>query len=257
MMGAAMGVRVGPATVTTDLRLRDLFTALAAGWRDFIANAKFGLFFAAIFVGGGLGLAYLLFSRGEFFWVIPATAGFPLLAPFAAAGLYEISRRREAQLPISWGTVLGAVRAGDGQLPVMGMIVFVIFSFWVILAHTVFGIFLGPSDLGADPLATLMSIEGLSMLVVGSIVGGVVALFLFAIMVVSLPMMIDREVDFITAMIVSVKSVTTNTFTMLVWAAMVAALLFLAMLPAFAGLFLVLPLLGHATWHLYRRAISF
>lgn len=256
-MAAAMGVQFGPATIASDLGLKDLFAALAAGWRDFIAHPKFGLFFAAIFVGGGLGLAYFLFSRGEVFWLIPATAGFPLLAPFAAAGLYEISRRREAQMPISWEPVLGAVRAGDGQLPVMGMIAFVIFSFWVILAHAVFGIFLGPADLGADPLATLTSVEGLSMLLVGSIVGGIVALFLFAIMVVSLPMIIDREVDFITAIVVSVKCVTTNLLTMLVWAVMVAALLFIAMLPAFAGLFLVLPLLGHATWHLYRRAISF
>lgn len=152
--------------------------------------------------------------------------------------------------------MLSAVKSGDGQLPVMGVIAFVIFSFWVILAHTVFGVFLGQAGLGPQPFETLLSMTGLAMLAVGSAIGGIIALFLFSIMVVSLPMIIDREIDFITAIIVSVKSVTTNGVTMLVWAATVAALLCVAMLPGFVGLFLVLPILGHATWHLYRRTIS-
>ncbi|TNE34857.1 MAG: DUF2189 domain-containing protein [Alphaproteobacteria bacterium] len=256
-MEAGAKVRIGPATIASDLALKDLFIALGAGWRDFRSDPKYGLFFAAIFVGGGLGLAYFLLSRGEVFWLIPAAAGYPLLAPFAAAGLYEISRRHESGKDLGWGPVLGAVKAGDGQLPVMGVIAFVIFSFWVILAHTVFGVFLGQAGLGAAPLETLMSTAGLAMLVVGSAIGSIIALFLFSIMVVSLPMMIDREVDFITAIIVSVKSVTSNGPIMLIWAMFIAVLLFLAMLPGFMGLFLVVPLLGHATWHLYRRVISY
>ena len=256
-MDTAATVQVGPATIASDLAVKDLFAALGAGWRDFRTYPKYGLFFAAIFVGGGLALAYFLFNRGEFFWLIPAAAGYPLLAPFAAAGLYEVSRRREAGEPLGWGPVLGAVKAGDGQLPVMGVIAFVIFSFWVILAHTVFGVFLGQSGLGSAPLETLVSPTGLAMLAVGSAIGGIIALFLFAIMVVSLPMMIDREVDFITAIIVSVKSMTNNGPIMVIWAVIIAALLFIAMLPGFIGLFLVVPLLGHATWHLYRRAISY
>ncbi len=256
-MQTAASVRVGPATIATDLTVRDLFAALGAGWRDFRTYPKYGLFFAAIFVSGGLALAYFLISRGEFFWLIPAAAGYPLLAPFAAAGLYEISRRHVGGEPLGWGPVLGAVKAGDGQLPVMGVIAFVIFSFWVILAHTVFGVFLGQSALGAAPLETLMSATGLAMLAVGSAIGGIIALFLFAIMVVSLPMMIDREVDFITAIVVSVRCVSANRLTMAVWAIMIAVLLTVAMLPGFIGLFLAVPLLGHATWHLYRRAISY
>lgn len=102
-MGTTAPVQVGPVKIASDLALKDLFAALGAGWRDFLSYPLFGLFFAAIFVAGGLGLAYFLLDRGELFWLIPAAAGFPLLAPFAAAGLYEISRRHAADEPVSWG----------------------------------------------------------------------------------------------------------------------------------------------------------
>ena len=248
--------RVGPVRIAGDLKLADLRHALAAGWRDYRAHPAYGLFFSAIYVALGLFLYVVLVRRGEVFWVIPAVAGFPLLAPFAAAGLYEVSRRREHGLPLSWGVVLGAVRSGDGQLPVMGMIAFVLFSFWVILAHAIFGLFLGQNGLGSQPLEVLLSPAGLSMLLVGGLVGGVVALVLFMMTVVSLPLLVDREVDFITAIVASIRAVTSNGFTMLFWAALIAVLLFAAMLPLLLGLFLVLPVLGHATWHLYRRTVA-
>ncbi|WFL78201.1 DUF2189 domain-containing protein [Altererythrobacter arenosus] len=254
-MSALARNRVGQYEVASDLSFGDLSAAVAAGWRDFRAAPLYGLFFAAIFAAAGIGLSYYFYNRGELAWLIAAAAGFPLLAPFAAAGLYEVSRRRLSGDSIGWGPVLGAVKAGDGQLPVMGVIAFVIFAFWVILAHTVFGVFLGQSGLGATPLQTLLTPAGLGMLGVGSAIGGIVALFLFAITVVSLPMLIDREVDFITAIIVSVRVVQLNTFLMLSWAVIIALLAFAAMAPAFVGLLVVLPLLGHATFHLYRRAV--
>lgn len=244
-----------PVLVSDDLSIGDLILGLSAGWRDFLRCPAYGIFFAAIFVAGGWFLTFVLASRSAWFWLIPAAAGFPLLAPFAAAGLYEISKRRLSGEPITWPVVLGAVRNGDGQLPVMGVIAFVIFSFWVILAHTVFGVFLGQSGLGADPLNVLLSPAGLGMLAVGSTIGAIVAFFLFTIMVVSLPMLIDREVDFITAIITSVRTVRTNLFVMISWAVIVAAIMVAAMLPGFVGLFLALPLLGHATFHLYRRIV--
>ncbi len=247
--------KVGQVELASDLTLGDLREALAAGWKDFRKAPQFGLFFSVIFVGAGLALTYYLINRGEMAWLIGAAAGFPLLAPFAAAGLYEVSRRRLAQEPVTWAPILAAVRAGDGQLPVMGVIAFVIFAFWVILAHTVFGVFLGQAGLGVHPFQTLITPAGLAMLGVGSLIGGIVALFLFAITVVSLPMLIDREVDFITAIIASVRLVQLNTFVMLVWAVLIALLVFAAMLPAFLGLVIVLPVLGHATFHLYRRAV--
>lgn len=243
-------------SVTSELSLADLRLALAAGWRDFAAYPKFGLFFASFFVTAGIMLAYLLGSKGETAWLIPAAAGFPLLAPFTAVGLYEVSRRREAGLPLSWASVLGALRGrGDEQILSMGVIIFVAFGFWIIVAHGVFAIFLGESGLGPNPIDVLSSTAGIAMLLVGSISGGMMALAFYTITVMSLPMLVDRDVDFLTAIIASLQAIRSNRFVLLAWAALVALLLFVAMIPLFLGLLVVLPTLGHATWHLYRRTI--
>jgi uncharacterized membrane protein len=250
-------VEVAPVRVSGCLGFADLRAALSAGWRDFRAAPMFGLFFATVYVAGGLALAWVLSSRGGIEWLLLAGCGFPLVAPFTAVGLYEVSRRREAGLPLSWPAILGAIRArGDDQVLMMGFVVFIAFAFWVVLARGIFAIFLSGTGVGTPTLDLFLHGPGLAMLLVGGLVGALVALAFFAITVVSLPMLIDRKVDFITAIIVSLGTVRSNTAVMLAWAAIVAALLFLAMLPAFFGLFLVLPVLGHATWHLYRRAVE-
>jgi uncharacterized membrane protein len=232
----------------------DLKWALAAGWADFRAAPQFGLFFGGIYVGAGLLLGWALFTRSAVAWLVPAAAGFPLLAPFCAVGLYEVSRRREAGLSLPWGAVLGALRGhGDEQILSFGVIIFVAFGFWLMIAHAIFAIFL--SDSGTESLAFLMSSTGLIMLAVGSAVGALLALGFYAVTVVSLPMLVDRDVDFMTAIITSLAAVRDNGRVLLGWAILIAATLFLAMLPAFLGLFVALPVLGHATWHLYRRAV--
>ncbi|WP_199503675.1 DUF2189 domain-containing protein [Qipengyuania sp. YIM B01966] len=242
--------------VASDLTIGDLARALKAGWRDFLAYPLFGLFFAGLYVAGGVLLYVSLSARDALAWLIPITAGFPLLAPFIAAGLYEVSRRREAGERLSWGGVLGALRGrGDEQLLMMGGFVFVAFSFWIIIAHGIFAIFLADAAIEADPLGWLLSTNGLLMLAVGGAAGALMAFALYSITVISLPMLIDQDVDFITAMIASMKTVQANTFVMLVWAALMSVLLFLSMAPLFLGLLVVLPVLAHATWHLYRRAI--
>lgn len=249
--------QVAPVTVAQDLKVSDLGLALAAGWADFKAYPAFGLFFGAIYVIAGLFLSYALFNWGEVAWLVPAAAGFPLLAPFAAVGLYEVSRRRESGLPMSWGAILGALRGrGDDQILSMGVIVFVAFGFWLTVAHGIFAIFLAEAGVGAESFELFLTTAGIMMLVVGSIVGALMALAFYAITVVSLPMLVDREVDFITAIIVSLGTMRSNRFVMLIWAFVIAALLFVAMVPLFIGLFVVLPMLGHATWHLYRRAVG-
>ena len=248
---------ISPVTLTQNLTARDVRDALKAGWQDFLAYPVYGIFFAAFYVAGGLGLVYGLSSMGQGWWLIPIMAGFPLLAPFSAVGLYEVSRRREAGLPLGWRGVLGALGGkGDEQLILMGAIVFVAFSFWMILAHGIFAIFLGESGIGGETGALLLSPDAVIMLLVGSVVGGIFALGLFAITVISLPMLVDQEVDFITAIIVSLGVVRSNKRVMLGWALLVGVTLSLAMLPLFAGLFIALPVLGHATWHLYRRAVN-
>lgn len=248
---------ISPVILAQNLAAKDVRDALKAGWRDFLAYPVYGIFFAAFYVAGGLGLVYGLSSMGQGWWLIPIMAGFPLLAPFSAVGLYEVSRRREAGLPLGWRGVLGALGGkGDEQLILMGAIVFVAFSFWMILAHGIFAIFLGESGIGGETGALLLSPDAVIMLLVGSVVGGIFALGLFAITVISLPMLVDQEVDFITAIIVSLGVVRSNKRVMLGWALLVGVTLSLAMLPLFAGLFVALPVLGHATWHLYRRAVN-
>lgn len=244
-----------PPVIARDLAIADLRAALAAGWRDFRAQPLYGLFFAAIFVVGGLALTYFLVARSEFTWAIPAAAGFPLLAPFTAVGLYEVSRRRELGIALNWPAILGAVRGrGDEQILAMGVIIFVAFGFWVIVAHVIFSIAIVEAGAGSESLALFLTPTGVTMLLFGSAVGGIMALAFYAVTVFSLPMLVDREVDFITAIFASLKAFRENLGVLLIWAAVIAALLFIAMIPAFLGLLVVLPVLGHATWHLYRRA---
>lgn len=247
--------------IARDLGRADLVQALAAGWRDFAAYPLFGLAFAAVYVAGGLAILYGLSNIGQGWWLIPVMAGFPLFAPFSAVGLYEVSRRRETGEPMRWGAVLGALKGhGDDQIMMMGGIIFVAFSFWMILAHGIFAIFLGESSiasaLGTAGAGSAVSWDLVLMLIVGGAVGGLFALALFAITVVSLPMLVDREVDFISAIIASLSVFGGNKPVMIGWALIIAAALTIAMLPLFAGLLIVLPVLGHATWHLYRRAVD-
>jgi uncharacterized membrane protein len=249
--------QIAPVTVARDLTLRDLWAALAAGARDFLACPLFGLFFGSIYVGGGLFVGYALFAWKSPTWLIPAAAGFPLIAPFVAVGLYEVSRRREAGLPRSWRAVLGALRGrGDDEIISMGVIVFVAFSFWMIVAHSIFAIFLAESGIGSESLAIFTTQAGIAMLVVGGAIGGLMALAFYAVTVMSLPMLVDREVDFLTAIITSLAVINHNRPVMMAWALIIAVLLFVAMIPAFLGLLIALPVLGHATWHLYRRAVT-
>ena len=245
-----------PLARANTLSRDDLMAALRAGLSDFKAVPVFGLFFAAFYVAGGLGLWFGLFASGQPVWFIPIAAGFPLFAPFAAVGLYEVSRRREAGEPLSWAPILSALKGrGDGQLALMAVGVLIAFGFWVILARGVFAIFLGQSGIGFESMGALFTWSGILMLLVGSVIGGLIALGLFTITVISLPMLLDRDADFVTAMIASAQTVQANPRTMLRWAALIAGLLFAAMIPLFLGLFVVLPILGHATWHLYRRAV--
>lgn len=239
--------------------LSDLKAALMAGWRDFLAAPAYGLFFSCLFVLGGWLIYWSVTARGQIWWTLPAAAGFPILAPFLACGLYEVSRRLEAGIALNRFEVFGVVlRQKDRQIPSMAVVIVVFFLFWNFLAHMIFALFLGKATLTniSSSLQVFLTPEGLMMLAVGTVVGAFFAVLLFALTVVSLPMLLDREVDFVTAMLTSVGVVTESPLVMLVWGMLIGAGLFLAMLPGFLGLFIVLPVFGHASWHLFRRAIS-
>lgn len=230
--------------------------SLLAGLRDFRRAPSFGLIFSAFYVAGGLVLAAVAFASGQEWWLIPFVLGFPLIAPFAAVGLYEVSRRIEVGEPLDWPSVAGVVFAQkDRQIPSMAMVILLLFMFWVFVAHTVFAIFMGVSaltNITSSP-ELLLHGQGLWMLLFGSIIGAGFAAVLFSFTVVGLPLLLEREVDFVTAIITSVKAVLLNPGPMFSWAMTIATILFAAIVPFFLGLFIALPVLGHATWHMYRR----
>lgn len=248
---------IAPVNVTSNLGWPDLRAALAAGWADFKAMPAYGLFFAFFYMAAGLALYFGLVQGGQLFWFIALAAGFPIFAPFAALGIYEVSRRREIGQPVSWGAVLGAWRGhGNAQISTLTVLVLVVFGFWMILARGIFAIFFSQSGIGHETLSLLLSSQGIAMLAVGSAVGALVAFALFSITVVSLPLLLDRDVDFMTAIIISLEVVSQNRATMVLWAALIAVILFVSMIPLFLGLLIALPVLGHASWHLYRRALQ-
>ena len=236
--------------------LGELWVCLKAGAYDFRRAPAFGLFFSAVYVLGGFLL--LMLGAGHVTWTLAASLGFPLAAPFAAVGLYEVSRRLEAGQPLEWGPILGVVWAERGrQIPWMGAIIVIYFLFWTFLAHMIFALFMGFSTMTniSQSYDVFLTGEGLRMIAVEVGIGAVLAFLLFSLTVVSLPLLLEKEVDFVTAMILSFRMVMENLPVMLIWAAVIAVLTFLALLPWFLGLMIVLPILGHATWHVYRRAL--
>ncbi len=255
-----MSVTHPPATPDINLvEVSDLRESLALGWRDFKRAPVLGLAFSAVYVLGGWLIWWAMTTRGQVWWTLPASAGFPILGPFIACGFYEISRRLEASEPLVATEIFGVIfRQKDRQIPAMAAVIVVYFLFWNFLSHMIFALFLGNATMTnvSSSLAVFLTPEGMIMLGFGTAVGAVFATLLFSLTVVSLPMLLDREVDFVTAMLTSFELVRESPAVMLGWGALIGLCLFLGMLPGFLGLFLVLPLFGHASWHLYRRAIT-
>ena len=241
-----------PAVIGTEA----IGASLADGWADFRRAPAFGLLFSAFYVLGGIVLAAVALAAGQEWWLIPFILGFPLLAPFAAVGLYEVSRRIEAGESLDWPAVAGVIFAQrNRQMPSMAMVILLMFMFWVFVAHTTFALFMGVSaltNITSSP-EVLFSGRGLVMLIVGTVIGAGFAAALFSFTVVGLPLLLEREVDFITAIVTSIRAVLLNPVTMILWGLTIAAILLAGMIPLFLGLFIAMPVLGHASWHMYRR----
>lgn len=237
----------------------DLRYALSHGWADFKRAPAYGLFFACFYVIGGWLVIWAVTVRGQIWWTLPAAAGFPILGPFIACGLYEVSRRLEQGIPLRANEVLAVIfRQKDRQIPSMAAMIVIYFLFWNFLSHMVFALFLGTAVMTnvSSSFAVFLTPEGMAFLAFGTLIGAVFATLLYALTVVSLPMLLDRDIDYVTAMLSSFALVRENPAIMLGWGALIAVCLFLGMLPLFFGLFIVLPVFGHASWHLYRRAVE-
>ena len=251
-------IDTGPSPLP-DIRtvtVSDIPEVLRLGLRDFLRAPAFGIFFSAFYVAGGVVIWKVYSAAGQEWWMVPFFVGFPILGPFVAVGLYEVSRRIELGAVLDWRAVLGVVFAQrQRQIPSMAAIIVLLFMFWLFVAHALFALFLGlqaASQLGTSP-AVLLQGNGPLMLLIGTAIGAGFAGVLFATTVTGLPLLLEYEVDFVTAMITSVGSVMQNLVPMALWGITISLLIFAAMVPMFLGLFVALPVLGHATWHMYRR----
>ena len=254
---ASVSGKVDP--VVRRITATDIAEALSGGLRDFQAKPLYGLAFGAIYVAGGIVILLSLTAFGMVYLAYPLAAGFALIGPFVAIGLYEVSRRREAGEPISIAGIWAKVRS-RGELGWMAFVTLFIFLIWMYQVRLLIALLLGLNasfaTLPQFITVVLTTNEGLLFLAIGNAVGAALSLILFSLTVVSFPLLLDRDVDFVTAMVTSVRAVVMSPLPMIGWAAVIVVLLIVSALPYFLGLLVTLPVLGHATWHLYRRIVE-
>ena len=241
-----------------EIGLADLWTVLAKGFDDFRAMPTHSIFVIVIYPIVGLILLRASFGYDMVPVVFPLLAGFALLGPFTAIGLYEMSRRRELGLPQSWEALSVFSLLRIWPIAVLGIVLMVIFLAWLIAAMTIYQSSFAnwyPSSVGEFISRVFTTSEGWTLIIVGCGVGFVFALITFAISVVSFPMLVDRNVSAGVAVATSIRAVAANPVTMAAWGLIVVAGLLLGSLPLLVGLAVVLPVLGHSTWHLYRRLV--
>jgi len=249
------------STVPTVRRITsaDISEALSAGWRDFGAVRTDIVFLCLLYPLAGLVISRMAFDYGMLALVFPLIAGFALIAPVFGIGLYEISRRRELGLEARWADVFSVVRSPNiGSIMVMGLLLLAIFCLWLFAANFIYTVTLGPdAPVSAVAFArdALTTPAGWTMTIVGIGVGFLFALVVLAIGVVSFPLLLDRKVGVGTAIATSVRAVWMNPGPMALWGLVVAGSLVAGMIPLLVGLAIVLPVLGHATWHLYRKVV--
>jgi uncharacterized membrane protein len=238
--------------------LDDLKEALARGFDDFATYRTDVIFLCIIYPVIGLMLARFAFGYGMLPLLFPLASGFALIGPFAAVGLYEMSRRREYG-DAAWPDAFGVIRSRSfGSIVVLGLLLVAIFLLWLVAAESIYEITLGPeppASLGSFVNEIFSTRAGWAMIALGMSVGFLFALLVLLISVVSFPLLLDRDVGLGAAIWTSVRVVALNPVPMAFWGLIVAVGLLVGSIPLFLGLIIVLPVLGHATWHLYRRVV--
>ena len=240
--------------------VRDLRDALAMGLQDFWAMPTHVIFLGLIYPVVGLVLFRAMFGHDLIPLLYPLAAGFPLVGPFAAIGLYELSRRRELGLDTSWKHAFDIVHSPSLQsIVALGLLLLALVGVWLAVAQAIYEANFGPDE----PLKlmdfvqrVLTTPEGYKLIIVGNAVGFLFAVLAFCLSVVSFPLLLDRNVGVAAAIATSIRAILRNPVAMILWAVLVAGLLVIGSLPFFLGLAIVVPVLGHSTWHLYRKLIE-
>jgi uncharacterized membrane protein len=228
---------------------------LKLGWADFMACPGASLFYGLCFVAGGLLMVLTLGGAPEY--IAAVTTGFLICGPFLAIGLYEISRRRAQQLPCNLLASMVAWRVNISNMAIFAAVLMVLFLVWARASLLVFALFYtGEIPTMATFMRFVISTDHLDFLIAYFVVGGIFAVIAFAISLVSIPLMLDRGHDAITAAIVSVRALLANVPAMFVWAGIIALLGGIGLVTFFVGILIVGPLLGHATWHAYRDLVE-
>lgn len=256
-----VGAGAAPERITVRrIGIADLKDALRRGLDDFLAMPTHAIFLCLIYPIVGIVMARLAFGYSLLPLIFPLASGFALVGPFAALGLYEMSRRRDAGLDVSATHAFDIVQSSSiGAISALGILFLVILGVWLAVANAIY-----VADFGYAPPVSLRAFlhdifttpAGWNLIIVGNLVGLIFAAVVLTIGVVSFPMLVDRDVGAAVALKTSIEAVAMNPVTMAVWGLIVAALLVLGSIPAFLGLTVVLPVLGHATWHLYRRTVD-
>ncbi|TWI35229.1 DUF2189 domain-containing protein [Paracoccus sulfuroxidans] len=247
-----------PQVNTIDMT--DIRAALRAGVEDFTALRSDILFLVILYPVIGFIMAVWAFNAGQLHLLFPLVAGFPLMGPVAALGLYEMSRQRERGKHATWASALHALRGRVlGPVLALAAMLAMVFAVWLIAAHVVWIYTMGPEpyqSLTTFLRDTLTTSAGWEMILIGCAVGFVFAALVLCMTIVSFPMLLDRPVGVPMAIATSLEVTRRNPGTVAAWGLIVAASLLLGSIPLFVGLIVVLPILGHATWHLYRRAVT-
>jgi uncharacterized membrane protein len=246
--------------VVRTIRVWDLKDALARGISDFAVMPSHAVFLCLIYPIIGLVLARVLLGYDLLPLLFPLAAGFALVGPFAAMGFYELSRRREQGLEVSWSDAFDVLRSPSrGAIAVLGFLLLAIFVVWIAVAQAIYVATFGYAPAASIPdfiRQVFTTPAGWTLIILGNGVGFLFALAVLTISVVSFPLLLDRDVGAVEAALTSVRVVAANPVPMAAWGLIVAALLAIGSLPFFIGLAVVVPVLGHATWHLYRKVVE-
>jgi uncharacterized membrane protein len=258
-MDGAWDARDKSPPVVHRISTADLRQVLARGFEDFGAYRTDVIFLCLLYPVAGLVLSRLVYGYGMLPLLFPLVSGFLLIAPFFAVGLYEMSRRRELGIDTGWADAFGVLRSRAlGGILVIGLLLAAMFVLWLMAANVIYVATLGPeppTSLDAFVRDVFTTPQGWTMILVGMAVGFAFALVAAVISVVSIPLLLDRDVGVLTAITTSVNVVRANPGPMVAWGLIIAVGMLLGALPALLGLAVVMPVLGHATWHLYRKVL--